>query len=194
MRAQKKEGRPRMSAFLFRAVFVGAIVWPRKAQTIVALLIEPKTATRLSDTRFVGKAVKICDLRNVKDFSFGFFGVFGPLGGGNYCNRDIAGLQNNIIFGPNHVAYFGSVPSCQAKWINCFVGHESIWTVILNHDAMRGYISGIVNGNAGTPNYRLTRRIGSDGRIAKINKCAISQSRCLVSLIQNPSSDAAYYS
>ena len=165
-------------------------MWPAKTQAKVVLFIEPKIATHLSDTLFIGKPVKISDLHNIKDFSFGFFGralgVFGPVSSSNCCNWDLAGLQLKVIFGSNHISHLGPFPVCQAKRIDCFVGRGSIWTGILNHDAARWHISSIENDNADTQDCRmLYGRVWREGWVAEIDKGAISQSSGLISLFQN---------
>ena len=180
----------RVGAAHLWAIIVGAVIWTGKTQALPALLIEAKIAAHLSDADFIEiKAIKISNLHNVKDFSFGLFGGFGPVGVPNGCNWDIASLQDKLVFGSNHISYFCSLPFCQGKRINYLVRLGSIWTVVLNHNATRGHISSIEDGNAHAPNYRLIGRIRSEGRIAEINKSAISQPRCLIGFIQNPSSE-----
>jgi hypothetical protein len=108
-------------------IVVGAIMWAGKTQALPAKLIEAKVTAHLSDTRIVGiKPVKICNLHNVKKISFGLLACFGPLGGPNFCDWNIAGLQDKIIFGSNHIADFCSLPFCQGKRINYLVRLGSI--------------------------------------------------------------------
>jgi len=160
-------------------------MWSEKTDAHFALLIKPKITARLSDALFIGKPVKISDLHNIKDFSFGFFGhtvgVFGPLRGIKYINWDLAGLQLKTVFGSNYFDDFRPFPFCQEEWIVCSL-RESIWTVILNPDATCGHAARIEDSNSNAPNCWFIGGIKEGARITEIHKSAISQSRGLVGL------------
>jgi hypothetical protein len=164
-------------------------VFPKETQAMTPIFIESKTETHLSDARFAGKAVKVSSLHQVRDFSLGFFddalGIFGPLGGLDYCNWNIASLQNKIIFWSKHAAHFGALPFCQAEWFGCFLGYESVWTIILNRNVQRWHIPSIVDANTYTQISRPLRWIRGERRVVEIDKGAVSQLRSLIRLFQN---------
>jgi len=160
-------------------------MWAGETQASAAPLIESKTAAHFSDASSSEiKAIKVGDAHNEKNICFGSFGGF------NYCDWDIAGLHDDLVFRADHIAYLRSGPICQGKWINDSGGFGGIWTIVLNRNALRGHISSVFNGNAYTPNYRLLRWIWSERGITKINKGAISQSRCLIGFVQNGRSES----